>query len=92
MEIPKLLTLPEVEALLHCKRRRIFDLLKDGTLIRGPRFGRHTVIRAESVYAALEANYDPPVPAKRKQYTKTSMNEAFDAVLAATRATRCVRK
>ena len=53
-----LLTVDEAAKELRCSRRRVFDLLADGTLTRGPRFGKQTVVTAESVAAALE-----PAPA-----------------------------
>ncbi|WP_426751574.1 hypothetical protein [Myxococcus sp. Y35] len=53
-----LLDVNEAAARLRCSTRRVFELLSDGTLVRGPKFGRKTVITAESVEAALV----PPAP------------------------------
>jgi excisionase family DNA binding protein len=47
--------------LLGCKRRRVFQLLADGTLERAPRFGRSLRIYRASVERALT-----PTPAKRR--------------------------
>lgn len=57
-----LLTIDEVSQTLRCSRRRVFELLATGTLVRGPKYGRQTVVLAESVFAALEAEYHPPPP------------------------------
>lgn len=54
-----LLDVDEAAARLHCSRRRVFQLLADGTLVRGPCYGKRTVITLESVEAALA----PPAPA-----------------------------
>jgi excisionase family DNA binding protein len=53
--VSALLTVDEAAAELRCKRRRVFELLADNTLVRGPKYGRQTVITAESVAAALAA-------------------------------------
>ncbi|WNG37880.1 helix-turn-helix domain-containing protein [Archangium violaceum] len=50
----ELLDVDEAAARLRCSRRRVFELIADGTLTRGPKYGRRTVITAESVAAALE--------------------------------------
>ncbi|MCY1077406.1 hypothetical protein [Archangium lansingense] len=57
-----LLDVDESAARLRCSRRRVFELLADGTLTRGPKYGRRTVITAESVEAALVASESAPCP------------------------------
>lgn len=47
---------------LGCSRRRVFQLLADGTLERAPRFGRSLRIYAASVDRALA-----PTPVKRRK-------------------------
>jgi hypothetical protein len=81
---PALLTIAETAATLRCSRRRVFQLLSDGTLVRGKRYGRQAVILAESVYAALEATYDPPT--KRVRRARGAEKDAFDALLADVRS------
>lgn len=56
------LSIAEVCARLGCKRRRVFELLADGTLERAPRFGRDLRIYEASVDRALA----PTPAAKRK--------------------------
>jgi excisionase family DNA binding protein len=65
MTAPALLTVAEAAETLRCSRTRVFELLASGVLVRGRRFGRRTVILAESVFAALEQEYHPPAPPKR---------------------------
>ncbi|MCP3137536.1 hypothetical protein [Pyxidicoccus xibeiensis] len=48
-----LLDVEQAASRLRCSRRRVFELLAAGTLVRGPKYGRRTVITAESVNAAL---------------------------------------
>lgn len=57
-----LLDVDEAAARLRCSRRRVFELLTDGTLVRGPKYGRRTVITTESVEAALVASEPAPCP------------------------------
>jgi excisionase family DNA binding protein len=54
--VSALLDVDEAAARLRCSRRRVFELLAAGTLARGPKYGRRTVITAESVEAALVAS------------------------------------
>jgi excisionase family DNA binding protein len=62
---------------LGCKRRRVFQLLADGTLERAPRFGRSLRIYAASVDRALA----PPEPKKRRAPRRRSPSvESWDAV------------
>jgi len=46
---PLILTLEQVEARLHCKRTKVFELLRYGRLVRAQRLGRDIVITAASV-------------------------------------------
>lgn len=62
-----LLTVEEVARMLFCSKRRVFELLADGTLVRAKKFGRKTVIVADSVYAALEAAQPADVPRPRRR-------------------------
>lgn len=55
------LSVEAVAEILGCKRRRVFELLADGTLERAPRFGRALRVFAASVDRALT-----PTPAKRR--------------------------
>lgn len=75
------LTVDEAAALLRCGRRRVFELIADGTLTKAPRYGRHTVVTTESVHAALEAPVED-APKKRVRF-RSRMNDAgFDAMVA----------
>lgn len=58
----EVLSVAEVGERLGCSRRRVFDLLKDGTLERAPRYGREIRIYAASVDRALA-----PKKAQRKR-------------------------
>jgi excisionase family DNA binding protein len=82
---PSLLTVAEAAATLRCKRTKVFELLANGTLVRGAKYGRQTVILAESVFAALEKAYDPPAP--RRRQSRRAVSESLDAMLAKARAT-----
>lgn len=55
------LSVEQVAEILGCKRRRVFQLLADGTLERAPRFGRSLRIYRVSVDHALM-----PAPSKRR--------------------------
>lgn len=57
----EVLSVEAVAEILGCKRRRVFELLADGTLERAPRFGRQLRVFAASVDRALT-----PTPAKRR--------------------------
>lgn len=52
----------QVCEVLGCSRRRVFQLLADGTLERAPRFGKALRIFRASVDRALA-----PTPAKRRK-------------------------
>lgn len=47
------MTIEQVCESLGCKRTRVFQLLRDGTLDRAPRFGRSLRIMSESVERAV---------------------------------------
>jgi hypothetical protein len=69
----------ETATMLKCSRRRVFELLADGTLIRAPKYGKATVILAESVFHALEKQYDPPAPEpKRIRAPRLALSQAVD--------------
>lgn len=57
----EVLSIAQVCETLGCKRRRVFQLLADGTLDRAPRYGRDLRIYRASVERALM-----PTPAKRR--------------------------
>jgi excisionase family DNA binding protein len=47
------LSIEQVCDLMGCKRRKVFQLLADGTIERAPRYGRSLRIYADSVNRAL---------------------------------------
>lgn len=51
--------------LLHCGRTRLFELIGEGKLERGPKFGRATTVRTDSVLALLDVP-PPSRPAARR--------------------------
>ena len=63
----EVLSIEAVCEILGCKRRRVFQLLNDGTLERAPRFGRSLRIYKASVERALT-----PTPAKRRAARRPS--------------------
>jgi excisionase family DNA binding protein len=83
---PALLTVAEAAETLRCKRTRVFELIADGTLVRGAKYGRKTVVLAESVFAALEKTYDPPAKKRTRFRTNRSFEAALDEVVARQRA------
>jgi excisionase family DNA binding protein len=82
---PILLTVEEAAETLKCSRSRIFELLADGTLVRGRKHGRKTVIIAESVFAACEADYHPPA-SKPRRSSRADRDAELDAWLEDVRA------
>lgn len=64
------ITIARAMELLHCKRSRIFELLSEGKLERGQRFGRETVILTESVLALATAPVES-APAKRRRVRRS---------------------
>lgn len=66
-----LLDVDEAAARLRCSRRRVFELIADGTLVKGPKYGRRTVVTAASVALALEPAPErvPTVPESPKART-----------------------
>lgn len=67
---PLVLTIKEVAETMKVGRTRIYELIADGTLVRGKQYGRKTVIIAESVFNALEATYHPPKAPARERPVK----------------------
>ncbi len=55
----------EAAQLLGCSRRRVFQLLADGTLDRAPRYGRALRIDRESVERALQE--PAPKPGRKRR-------------------------
>lgn len=87
--VSALLTVEEAAQALHCSRRRVFELLADGTLARGPKYGRRTVITAGSVEAALVASEPTPCPvteAAPKRRAPRSLAVDLEALAAQQRA------
>jgi excisionase family DNA binding protein len=78
MTHPTLLTVEEAAQALRCSRRRVFELLADGTLARGPKYGRQTVITAGSVEAALLANEPAPPATEPTPKRRTPRSLAAD--------------
>ena len=60
------LSLEETMTRLHCKRRKVFDLLKDGRLVRAQRLGKELRITESSVIA-LEFEIERPQPKARSK-------------------------
>lgn len=63
----EVLSVEQAAEILGCKRRRVFQLLADGTLERAPRFGRSLRIYRASVDRALA-----PTPARRRAARRPS--------------------
>lgn len=57
-----ILTLDEVTARLHCRRTKVFELLRTGRLVRAERLGRDLLITTASV-ERLELELAGGVPA-----------------------------
>jgi len=76
--VSDLLTIEEAGARLRCSRARVFQLLADGVLVRGRKYGKRTVVTAASVASALlapEAPSDTPVVAPRPPAPKSHAAE-----------------
>lgn len=58
------LSLAEAAERLHCKRRKLFELLKDGRLCRAVRLGKEVRVTAASI-DALERELVAPAPKPR---------------------------
>jgi excisionase family DNA binding protein len=87
--VSSLLTADEAASRLRCSRRRVFELLAAGTLARGPKYGRRTVITAESVEAALAPCEPAPRPvaeATPKRRAPRSLKADLEALAAQQRA------
>ena len=67
------LSVLQVCELLGCKRRRVFQLLADGTLERAPRYGREIRIYKASVERALM----PQTETGRKKRAAKSNSPTF---------------
>lgn len=55
-------TVDRAAELMHCSRRRVFELLELGTLRRAKSYGRQTLVVTESVYEALQVDPVAVVP------------------------------
>lgn len=49
-------TVDRAAELLKCSRRRVFQLLADGTVRKAQSFGRQTLVITESIYEALQVD------------------------------------
>lgn len=72
------LSVDQVSEKLGCGRSRVFELLRDGTLIRAPRFGRQIRILGWSVDRALMP--PPPEPRKPRRRKQRFTRTDWDAV------------
>lgn len=72
----------QVAQRLGCKRRRVFQLLKDGTLERAPRYGREIRIYSASVDRAL-APAPQAQPRKRRERRADTVEKIDRAALRA---------
>jgi len=84
-----LVTVARVAALLHCGRSRVFELLAAGQLARGPKLGRCTVVRLDSVLALINEERATPKssPLKPRRIRASSGQLASDLRAAVLRAT-----
>jgi hypothetical protein len=88
--IATLPTVDETADLLRCSRRRVFELIAEGTLVRGPRYGRRTVVTLESIEAALAVGTDARggkrCAVRRRVRTAKSLKADLDALAAQQRS------
>jgi hypothetical protein len=83
-----LVTVTRAGELLHCGRSRIFELLADGRLERGPKLGRATVVRLDSVMALIQEGLPPKSqPPKRRKVRPSRGQLAAELRAAVARAT-----
>lgn len=68
------MSVEQAAQMLGCKRRRVFQLLADGTLQRAPRFGREIRILTVSVEAALT-----PATARRPRSRRQTTPQTYSA-------------
>jgi hypothetical protein len=79
-----LITVERAAEILLCSRSRIFELIGVGTLTRGPKFGKHTVVMLESVLGAAEGSEakKPRAPRlSRRQQKNAQFEEELRAAL-----------
>lgn len=74
---PVLLTVNEAGEIMKCDPRTVFQLIARGILVRAPKFGKQTVVYADSVYAALDA--PPPAPRPPPERKKRTSKAEFNA-------------
>jgi excisionase family DNA binding protein len=65
---PESVPLVEAARVLGCSKRRVEQLLKEGSLRAGPRFGKRAMVTVESIEAALQP--------KRRSATRRNAREA----------------
>jgi hypothetical protein len=88
--VSELLDVEEAADWLRCSRRRVFQLIADGTLTKGPKYGRRTVVTTESVAAALAPTPTPvsvlTTPMAPKQRAPRSLQADLKALAEKQRA------
>ncbi len=87
-ERPEAMTIDEAAARMGCSRTRVFDLLRDGTLQRARRLGRHQMILASSIESAMAQPKRRPVKPARRHPSRRSERGGEAEVLALLRASR----
>src|SRR3954465_711339 len=73
-------TVSEAARALRCGRTRVFELLAEGRLVRGQKFGRETVVTIASI-EALQAAQTPGAPPRRRRQP-TRRGRLADAIRA----------
>lgn len=74
-----LVTIERACELLHCRRTRLFELIAEGRLARGPRFGKKTTLTRESVLRCIEAPIKIAPKPGRPRRNSTAAAEAARA-------------
>lgn len=88
MNPPDVLTVTEAAGLLRCSRAKVFRLIAEGVLQRAASYGRHTLVLAESVTAAISATPKAPKPAVKRIRPRKTFQAELDAVFADAKAGR----
>lgn len=78
-----LVSIEIVMAALGCSRSRVYELLADGTLDRGPKFGRRTLITAASVRSAIHSGPVGPAPTKSRRRVRRARGSLSQQIHAA---------
>lgn len=74
-------TVDRAGELMHCSRRKVFELLERGTLRRAKSFGRQTLVVTASIYEALEVEPVAVIPSRPRSRRETAelMAARFEA-------------